>query len=194
MRHTNITGCILAGGRGLRMGGADKGLIPWQDKPLAGHMLDRLAPQVGSVLIIANRNVDRYQALSAAGVTTTVLPDGTPGYLGPIAGITTALGAAQTPFLVTVPCDTPGFPADLVTRLHDALAGSNADVAVTHDGEQRQFLFAMYRTAVLGSARAALEAGERAVWRWHEKLEVVEVPFVDAASQFANFNSKQDVR
>lgn len=194
MRHTNITGCILAGGRGLRMGGADKGLIPWQDKPLAGHMLDRLAPQVGPVLIIANRNVDRYQALTAPGVTTTVLPDAAPGYLGPIAGIEAALAACQTPFLVTVPCDTPGFPTDLVTRLHDALAGGQADVAVTHDGEQRQFLFALYRTSVLGSARAALEAGERAVWRWHEKLDVIEVSFANAANQFANFNSKQDVR
>lgn len=189
MVHHDISGCILAGGRGLRMGGADKGLIAWQGKPLAQHMLERLAPQVGSVSIIANRNIDRYQALGVP-----VRPDATQGFLGPIAGITTALAACTTPLLVTVPCDTPGFPADLVDRLAEALANTTADVAVVHDGEQRQFLFALYRQSLASRAEAALEAGERAIWRWHEKLAVVEVPMPGTSEQFANFNSAQDVR
>lgn len=190
MSKDKVTGCILAGGRGLRMGGADKGLIPYQGKPLAQHMLERLAPQVGKCLIIANRNLDKYQAMGVR-----VLSDGTPGFLGPIAGIATALATIDTPFLMTVPCDTPGFPSDLVTRLHAALAANpNAQVAVTHDGEQRQFLFALYRQTLADAAASALAAGERAIWRWHEKLEVVEVPFANSAAAFANFNSAQDVR
>ena len=189
MTKQNITGCILAGGRGLRMGGADKGLVTWQDKPMVQHMLERLAPQVGPLLIIANRNIDRYETLGVP-----VVSDTSPGFLGPIAGITTALAQCATPYLVTTPCDTPGFPLDLVARLHHALDGSDADVAVTHDGEQRQYLFSMYRQSLAPIAEAALAAGERAIWRWHEKLNVVEVPFAHAAAQFENFNSAKDVR
>ncbi|MBK8285818.1 MAG: molybdenum cofactor guanylyltransferase [Ahniella sp.] len=126
MAKQNITGCILAGGRGLRMGGADKGLIAWQGKPMAQHMLERLAPQVSSVLIIANRNLDRYQTLGVP-----VVSDASPGFLGPIAGIRRALAQCTRPYLVTTPCDTPEFPLDLVTRLHAALDGSDAEVAVT---------------------------------------------------------------
>ncbi|AVP97386.1 molybdenum cofactor guanylyltransferase [Ahniella affigens] len=188
MTNTQVTGCILAGGRGLRMGGADKGLISWQGKPLAQHMLERLAPQVGKTIIVANRNLDRYQAFGVR-----VVSDQQSGYLGPIAGLATALALCETPYLVSVPCDTPNFPTDLVSTLLAGLESDEADVAVTFDGEQRQFLFALYRQELADSAESALAAGERAVWRWHEKLKLTEVPFPNTQSAFANFNSQNDV-
>lgn len=188
MSNNQVTGCILAGGRGLRMGGADKGLIAWQGKPLAQHMLERLKPQVARTVIVANRNLDRYQAFGVR-----VLSDQQSGFLGPIAGLATALAICDTPYLVSVPCDTPNFPTDLVSRLQEGLEAAEADVAVTFDGEQRQFLFALYRRELADAAEAALSGGERAVWRWHERLKLTEVVFANAAAAFANFNSKNDV-
>lgn len=188
MSNEQVTGCILAGGRGLRMGGADKGLIAWQGKPLAQHMLERLAPQVGRAIIVANRNLDRYQAFGVR-----VVSDQQSGFLGPIAGLATALALCETPYLVSVPCDTPHFPTDLVSRLVAGIESGQSDVAVTFDGDQRQFLFALYRRELAEQAEAALAAGERAVWRWHEKLRVAEVPFPNAQAAFANFNSQTDV-
>lgn len=188
MSATDVTGGILAGGRGMRMGGRDKGLIEVRGKAMVELTCERLRPQVGTILISANRNLDRYRELGFP-----VHADDSGGFLGPLAGIATLLARVQTPFLVTVPCDTPGFPADLVTALLNRQRETGADVVVTHDGEQRQFLFALYRRELADLAERALESGERAVWRWHEKLEVAECLFPGATQAFTNVNSVSDI-
>lgn len=188
MSATDVTGLILAGGRGMRMGGRDKGLIEVRGKTLVQLTCERLRPQVATVLISANRNLDRYQELGFP-----VHADDSGGFLGPLAGIATALVRVKTPFLVTVPCDTPDFPVELVARLYARQAETGAEVVVTHDGEQRQFLFALYRRELAEEAERALNSGERAVWRWHEKLEVAECLFPGAAQAFTNVNSDSDL-
>jgi molybdenum cofactor guanylyltransferase len=188
MSATDVTGGILAGGRGMRMGGRDKGLIEVRGKAMVELTCERLRPQVGTMLISANRNLDRYRELGFP-----VHADDSGGFLGPLAGIATLLARVQTPYLATVPCDTPGFPADLVAALLNRQRETGADVVVTHDGEQRQFLFALYRRELADQAARALESGERAVWRWHEKLEVAECLFPGAAQAFANVNSVSDI-
>ena len=120
-----ITGLILAGGRGSRMGGVDKGLQNHHGMPLAMHALLRLAPQVGGVMVNANRNLGAYESLGVP-----VWPDVLPDYPGPLAGLLTGLERCETPYLVTVPCDTPHFPADLVARLARALVEADAEIAM----------------------------------------------------------------
>lgn len=188
MSATQVTGGILAGGRGLRMGGRDKGLIEVGDHTLIELTCARLRPQVASILISANRNLDRYEECGFP-----VHPDDTGGFLGPLAGIATLLARVQTPFLLTVPCDTPGFPSDLVAQLLQRQQATGADVVVAQDGEQRQFLFAVYRRELAEQAARALESGERAVWRWHEKLEIAECSLPGSAAQFRNVNSEHDL-
>ena len=188
MSGHGITGGILAGGRGLRMDGRDKGLVQVSGGSLVERTVARLRPQVQSVVISANRNLDRY-----AQCGFPVHADDSAGFLGPLAGIATLLAAVHTQFLLTVPCDTPDFPEDLALRLHQRLIESGADAVVTHDGEQRQFLFALYRCSLAQNAAAALAAGERAVWRWQEKLNMVECEFAGAQHAFTNFNSSADI-
>ncbi len=188
MSMVDVTGGILAGGRGLRMSGRDKGLIEVDGRTLVEQTCANLRPQVAGILISANRNLDRYAALGFP-----VHADERTGFLGPLAGIATLLVQVQTPFLITVPCDTPGFPAHLVAKLLQQQRATEADVVVTHDGEQRQFLFALYRRELADSAAHALEAGERAVWRWHEKLNVAECIIADSTAAFANLNSEADL-
>lgn len=186
--ETTVTGGILAGGRGMRMGGVDKGLVLHEGRELVAHMIERLRPQVGTILISANRNVDRY-----ARFAHPVFTDDDDGFLGPLAGIARLLRETETPFLVTTPCDTPEFPADLVHRLLQRQRETGADAVVAHDGEQRQFLFTLYRRELAASARAALEGGERAVWRWHEGLNLAEARLEGQAAAFENLNSKSDL-
>lgn len=184
-----VTGGILAGGRGLRMGGVDKGLMLHDGRELVAHMVERLQPQVKSIVISANRNVDRYARFGCP-----VYTDAKDGFLGPLAGIARLLGEIDTPFLVTTPCDTPEFPRDLVQQLLACQALTGADAVVAHDGEQRQFLFALYRRELADAAANALESGERAVWRWQEELKLAEARLViSGPGAFANMNTKADL-
>lgn len=185
--RTQVTGGILAGGRGLRMGGVDKGLVLHEGRELVAHVIARLQPQVQGILISANRNLDRYAAFGFP-----VFADDDDGFLGPLAGIARLLRETTTDFLVTAPCDTPELPEDLVQRLLVRQFETDADAVVAHDGEQRQFLFALYRRSLAGSAAAALAAGERAVWRWQETLDLAEAPVGDATA-FANLNTRADL-
>jgi molybdopterin-guanine dinucleotide biosynthesis protein A len=186
--ETQVTGGILAGGRGLRMGGVDKGLVQHEGRELVAHIIERLRPQVGGILISANRNVDRYSRFAFP-----VFTDDDDGFLGPLAGIARLLRETTTPFLVTTPCDTPDLPTDLVARLLERQRETGADAVVAHDGEQRQFLFALYRRELAASARAALEGGERAVWRWHDDLKLAEARLDGQAAAFANLNTRADL-
>ncbi len=172
MRDPRVTAVILAGGAGRRVGGRDKGWLIWQDRGLVEHVFAGIAPQVGTVLISANRNLDRYRGLGAA-----VLPDRTPGHAGPLAGIVRAFDEIATEWLVTVPVDVPTFPADLVQRLIGAALAARADGAVAHDGERAQTLFAIYAAGVHERSRHAFDAGVRAVWEFQADSVLVSAHF-----------------
>jgi len=188
MSRSPITGGVLAGGRGRRMQGRDKGLLLYQGQPLIEQVLARLQPQVGTVLISANRHPGRY-----AQYGWPVFADAQPGFHGPLAGIAQLLARVETPFLLTVPCDTIGFPESLADTLLARQRATNADLVVAHDGEQAQYLFALYRRELASSAQHALSAGERAVWRWQATLHRIEVTFADAQQAFRNFNCPADL-
>jgi molybdopterin-guanine dinucleotide biosynthesis protein A len=183
-----ITGVILAGGQGRRMGGADKGLQELGGRPMAAHVLERLAPQVGAVLISANRNLERYAELGCP-----VLPDTLDGYAGPLAGLQAALAQATTPLLVTAPCDSPFLPADLVARLHDGLVAQQAELAVACADGRAHRAFCLLRRELLPGLDAFLAAGERRVGLWHASLKVAEVDFSDEAAAFGNINTTEDL-
>ena len=186
-----ITGVILAGGRGSRMGGADKGLQPYRGVPLAMHALLRLAPQVGEVMINANRNLAAYESMGVA-----VWPDALADYPGPLAGFLAGLEHCTTPYLVTVPCDSPHFPEDLVARLARALVEADAEIAMAatlEDGHpQRHPVFCLMKTTLLESLVAFVHGGERKIDRWTARHRTVEVMF-DEASAFFNANTLQEL-
>jgi molybdopterin-guanine dinucleotide biosynthesis protein A len=188
----DITGLVLAGGRGSRMGGVDKGLQNHAGMPLALHALLRLAPQVGATLINANRNLGAYESMGAP-----VWPDALPDYPGPLAGILAGLEHAQTPWLVTVPCDTPNFPVDLVEQLARAAADADAEIAMAatrQGGEvQLQPVFCLMRTSLLESLVAFLHAGERKIDRWTAQHRVVQVVFGDGDA-FFNANTPLELQ
>ena len=189
-----ITGVILAGGRGSRMGGADKGLQNFNGVPLALHTLLRLSPQVGEIMINANRNLAAYESFGVP-----VWPDATSlgEYAGPLAGFMTALERCETPYLLTVPCDTPLFPTDLVARLADALEKEDAEFAVAaapeEDGQLRpQPVFCLMHTGLLESLMRFTQGGGRKIDAWTALHKTVIVPFDqpgDDARGFFNANT-----
>jgi molybdopterin-guanine dinucleotide biosynthesis protein A len=181
-----VTGVILAGGRGRRMGGADKGLAQLHGRPLVVHCLERLRPQVESVLISANRHLDLYRRFGAP-----VLRDELPGFCGPLAGILTGLSAAGTEVIVTVPCDCPYFPMDLVQRLVRALEATGEQLAVATDGERAHSLFAAIDRRLAPHLRAYLKAGGRQARGWIGMHSHVLVDFSYAPGCFANLNTAQ---
>ncbi len=183
-----VTGLVLAGGLGRRMGGVDKGLVELDGKPMVAHVLARLAPQVDSVLINANQNIDRYATFGPP-----VVPDRIEGFAGPLAGLHAGLSAASTPLLVTVPCDSPFLPLDLVERLRTALDAARAQLAVARTGDQAQPVFSMVRREVLEDLAQFLAGGGRKIDAWYARLNVVEVAFDDEAEAFANINTREEL-
>ena len=182
-----ITGLVLAGGRGSRMGGADKGLQTYRGVPLALHALMRLGPQVGHVMLNANRNLGAYESFGAP-----VWPDALPDFAGPLAGFLAGLEQCETPYLVTVPCDSPQFPLDLVARLAQALQVNDAEIAMAatlEDGVMRsQPVFCLMKAELMESLVRFTAAGERKIDRWTALHRCVDVPFDDAGA-FANANT-----
>ncbi len=187
----DITGLILCGGRGARMGGVDKGLQTHQGMPLALHALLRLQPQVGAVMINANRNLAAYESMGAP-----VWPDPVADYPGPLAGWLAGLEHCETPYLVTVPCDTPNFPTDLVARLSAALAAEDAEIAMatsTEDGQlQVQPVFCLMKASLIESLVRTLDAGQRKIDRWTALHRCVQVHFDDPAA-FFNANTPEEL-
>lgn len=187
-----ITGLILAGGRGSRMGGVDKGLQNHQGLPLAMHALLRLQPQVGHVMINANRNLGAYESMGVP-----VWPDALADYPGPLAGFLAGLERCETPYLVTVPCDTPNFPADLVARLADALVAEDADLAMAATLEagrlQVQPVFCLMRASLMESLVAFTHAGQRKIDRWTGQHRCATVVF-DDADAFFNANTLEELQ
>ena len=173
----DITGLVLAGGRGSRMGGVDKGLQNFNGMPLALHTLMRLQPQVGEMMVNANRNLAAYEAFGAP-----VWPDVLADYAGPLAGFLTGLERCETPWLVTVPCDTPLFPHDLVARLAQAAQSDGAEIAMAaareQDGQSRaQPVFCLLRLELLESLVSFTHGGGRKIDAWTAQHRCVLVPF-----------------
>ena len=186
-----ITGLILAGGRGSRMGGVDKGLQAFGDAPMVAHAIRRLAPQVASLAINANRNLEEYGRFGLP-----VWPDDLTGFEGPLAGMQTGLARCPTEYLLTAPCDSPFLPADLALRLGDALAAQDADlaVAVTGEGATRQAhpVFCLLKVALLPELTAYLEGGGRKIDAWTKTLNAVAVRF-DDEDAFRNINTMEEL-
>lgn len=187
MAQDELTGLILAGGQGRRMGGVDKGLVAFRGRPLVAHVRDRLLGRVAELLINANRSEGDYAPLA-----DRVIGDAEGGYQGPLMGIYSGLRAARTPWLVVAPCDTPSLPRELVPRL---LAGrGDADIAVAWDGERLHPVVALIRTALADDLAAALADGERKIDRWYARHTWCRVDFSDCPEAFANLNTDDDRR
>jgi len=188
----DITGLVLAGGRGSRMGGVDKGLQPHRGMPLAMHALLRLSPQVGEIMINANRNLAAYESMGVP-----VWPDSLSDYPGPLAGFLSGLEHCSTAYLATVPCDSPLFPEDLVARLADRLAGDDAEIAIAatkEGGELRlQPVFCLMRASVLESLIGFTASGRGKIDAWTATLRQVAVEFDDARA-FVNANTLAELR
>ncbi|VWX63595.1 Molybdenum cofactor guanylyltransferase [Burkholderiales bacterium 8X] len=199
----HITGLILAGGRGSRMGGIDKGLQNFNGIPLAMHALLRLGMQVGEVMINANRNLAAYESFGAP-----VWPDGLADYAGPLAGFLTGLERCETPFMLTVPCDSPLFPLDLASRLAEALVASDADIAMVSAPEpsrnpgapamlRPQPVFCLLRATLLESLVRFTQGGGRKIDAWTASHRVALVPFDrpdDPPNAFANANTLAELQ
>ena len=189
----DITGIILAGGRGSRMGGIDKGLQNFNGIPLALHTLMRLGPQVESVMVNANRNLSAYESFGAS-----VWPDASSDFAGPLSGFLVGLERAETPYVLTVPCDTPRLPRDLAERLSTALIQNNADIAMAADHErQTQPVFCLLKIELMESLVKFTHAGGRKIDAWTAQHNTVVVPFnlsTDDPLAFANVNTLQDLQ
>jgi molybdopterin-guanine dinucleotide biosynthesis protein A len=183
-----VTGLILAGGQGRRMGGVDKGLQPLRGRPMVAWVLERLAPQVTEVIVNANQNQAEYARLGCR-----VVGDEIGGFAGPLAGLQAGLKANVHPFLVTVPCDSPFLPRDLVARLHAALIANHADLAVAKTGDQAHPVFSLVRESLAGHLTKFLQGGGRKIDAWYASLKVVEVPFDDQPDAFSNINTPADL-
>ncbi len=188
MSDNKITGVILAGGLGRRMGGIDKGLQELRGRPMVHWVVERLAPQVDELLINANQNGERYAAFGHR-----VVPDQIPDFAGPLAGLHAALSAAAHPLVATAPCDSPFLPADLVSRLFSALTATNADLAVARTFDQPHPVFCLCRRDVLPHLTEFLAGGGRKIDRWYATLKVVEVAFDDEADAFENINTREEL-
>ena len=183
-----ITGVILAGGQGRRMGTVDKGLRELRGKAMAAWVIERFAPQVDEVLINANQNLDVY-----ARFGYRVIPDEISGFAGPLAGLQRGLSEASHPLVATSPCDTPFLPADLVARLHAALEAGAAQLAVARTGDQPHPVFCVCRRDVLPHLTAFLQQGGRKIDAWYATLKVVEVVFDDQPDAFSNINTPSEL-
>ncbi|MDM0103386.1 molybdenum cofactor guanylyltransferase MobA [Variovorax sp. J22R24] len=195
---SDITGLVLAGGRGSRMGGVDKGLQNFNGTPLALNAVLRLGMQVGEMMVNANRNLSAYESFGVP-----VWPDGLADYAGPLAGFLTGLERCETPYLLTVPCDTPLFPLDLASRLADALAADDAEIAMVNAQEaadepggatelRPQPVFCLLRTTLLESLVRFTQGGGRKIDKWTAQHRTVLVPFDrpgDAPDAFFNANT-----
>lgn len=181
-----IDAVILAGGMARRMGGDDKGLVELNGKAMIEHTIERIKPQVKEILINANRNQTRY-----AEFGFTVLSDEYTGFLGPLAGMITAMGHTQADYLLVVPCDCPLLPRDLVARLLASIETNNAELAVASDGEREQPVVMLLKPSLRESMTAFLEAGERKIDFWYAKHRFAVAAFADQPNAFVNVNTPE---
>ena len=188
MNILDVTGLVLAGGMGRRMGGVDKGLVLLDERPMVAHVIERLTRQVGAIVINANQNVERYAALGYPVVSDTI-----GGFAGPLAGLHAGMSAATSPYVVTSPCDSPFLPLDLVPRLAKGLEGAKAQLAVAHTFAQPHPVFALVDRGVLQHLTSFLEGGGRKIDAWYATLRVAPVQFDDCEDAFRNINTPDEL-
>ncbi|ELY22432.1 molybdenum cofactor guanylyltransferase [Halomonas sp. ATBC28] len=186
----DLTGMVLAGGEGRRMGGRDKGLEPFAGLPLVGHVVKRLEGQVAELLINANRNADAYRFFADRVIADVVMDGAEGGFKGPLMGIYSGLQAAKTPWLLVVPCDSPALPDDLVARMVQGIG--QHDIAVAFDGERLHPVVALLRTSLADDLAATLAEGERKIDRWYARHAWCKVDMSDCPDAFANLNTEEE--
>ena len=191
MDKNKITAIVLAGGRGSRMGGTDKGLQLFNSVPLALHALQRVALQVGKTFVNANRNLDIYQSFGCE-----VYLDDDTEFAGPLSGFAVGLAHCQTPYLLTVPCDSPRFPNDLASRMVYALHEGDFDIAMAAQGGWTQPVFCLIKRELLPSLQAFMQSGRRKIDAWTATQKTVIVNFdkpTDDVNAFANANTLEEL-
>lgn len=184
--RSDVTAVILAGGKGRRLGGQDKGLVTYQDKKLIEHVLDIIKPQVSQILINANRNQDQYKSYDYP-----VIDDDLHDFQGPLAGFLTAMRTVKTAYILTLPCDGPHLPEDYVARMSQQLSSVPGGIAVAHDGERMQPVHALIPVSLKKSLEAFLENGDRKIDRWYAQHKTVLVDFSDKPGVFFNVNTEE---
>ena len=183
----DITAVILAGGKARRMGGEDKGLIELHGRPLLDYIISGLQPQAGQLLVNANRNLERYRAFGYP-VVEDIMGD----YFGPLVGMATGMQACNTPYIMSVPCDSPFVPAGLTDTLYQALADTRADISVAHDGSRMQPVFALLRCELLPDLLSYLEGGGRKIDTWYAQHRLALSDFSALPDTFLNLNTPED--
>ena len=182
-----ISGIILAGGRARRMASQDKGLIELAGRPMIDYVIQALRPQVDELLINANRNLTRYGQFGCQ-----VVPDQIPGFAGPLAGVAAGLETARYDLLLSVPCDGPWLPPDLVSRLFLQLQTEQADLCVAHDGQRLQPVYGLFRRQLVADIRSFLAAGDRKILLWLERQRTAVADFSDHPEAFVNLNTPEE--
>jgi len=184
----SITGVILCGGLGRRMGSVDKGFIHYKNTPLIQHAIQALTPQVDTLFINANRNIDDYRALGFP-----VVRDGTEEFLGPLSGILAAMKVAKTDYIIAVPCDSPCLSSQLRQRMMETLLIEQADIAVAHDGVRLQPVFCLIPCRLQDELEVYINQGGRKIDAWFAQYKMTSVDFSDQADSFVNFNYPEDI-
>jgi molybdenum cofactor guanylyltransferase len=182
---SQITAVILAGGKGRRLGGQDKGLVSYQNRKLIEHVLDKIKPQVSEILINANRNQDQYERYGYL-----VIDDEMHDFQGPLAGFLTAMKMVKTDYIATLPCDGPDLPEDFIARMTHALTIGD-EIAVAHDGERMQPVHALIPVTLTKSLETFLESGDRKIDRWYAQHKTSLVDFSDKPEVFFNVNTEE---
>ena len=183
-----ITSIILSGGRATRMNCVDKGLVLLQKKPLIAHVIARLKPQVDEIFINANREIEQYRVFGFP-----VIQDEDADFIGPLAGFSLGLQHAKHDYVLTVPCDSPLLPLDLVERLYNGMAASRMDIACASSGGNTHPVFCLMKKSVLPSLLAYIESGERKVSAWQKSQQYIEVDCSDCDETFTNLNTFEDL-
>lgn len=187
-KHDQITGVVLAGGEARRMGGQDKGLIMLSGKPMIEHVTSALSMQLNNIVINANRNIERYSLYGFP-----VIKDAYEGFNGPLAGMASCLKEIETDYMLTVPCDSPFIPSDLVSRMHDSLREENSEIAVADNGERMQPVFSLISRELLPSLERYLADKQRKIDIWFQQHRLSKVDFSDKPRTFINVNTAEDI-
>ena len=188
--HNNITGVILAGGRAKRMGGQDKGLLNVNGQAMIELIIERLSPQVDYLIINANRHIEQYKKFTYPVISD----DNSSDFHGPLAGILSALKNCTTQYLLTIPCDSPFFPADLSTRLLSTLLKENAEICVVHDGQRMQPVFSLIKTKLRDSLQNYLDNGDRKIDLWYKQHHTVLADLSDYSDISFNINTPDELK
>lgn len=186
-QQDQVTGIILAGGMGRRMNGVDKGLAQLHGRDMVAHVIDALKPNVSSIIINANRNINHYEKYGIK-----VVADSIDGYQGPLAGIEAGMSGANTPWIFTCPCDSPMQSPDLLPYMWSQIQSTDAQIGLASDGERTQPVFSLLQTSLLTSLRSYLAGGDRKIDRWFEQHKMLTIDCSHYADSFMNINTEAE--